>query len=188
MVIPLVERLVANEHESRTLAATRDLLLPKLLSGEIRIRTPRSSWKTSHDPRPHGLQIGKRWPCSTPSPIRIRKGIKAPMPPATSSAPAGRGRWRSWSKSRKRPRSTSGVSALSRTAGSGGRAEDAATLRAEGRQVRPSQRVDDDDAVGRGRSGHLQARHAGERPGGPRCAARRLARLLRIGFSKSAFL
>ncbi len=32
------ERIVANVHQSRTLAATRDLLLPKLMSGEIRVR------------------------------------------------------------------------------------------------------------------------------------------------------
>jgi type I restriction enzyme S subunit len=37
-VVPLFERIVANEKESRTLAATRDLLLPKLMSGEIRVR------------------------------------------------------------------------------------------------------------------------------------------------------
>lgn len=35
---PLFERIVANEKESATLAATRDLLLPKLMSGEIRIK------------------------------------------------------------------------------------------------------------------------------------------------------
>ncbi|WP_188235766.1 restriction endonuclease subunit S [Sphingopyxis sp. LK2115] len=35
---PMLERIVANIHESRTLAATRDLLLPKLMSGEIRVR------------------------------------------------------------------------------------------------------------------------------------------------------
>ena len=28
--------MIANAHESRTLARTRDLLLPKLMSGEIR--------------------------------------------------------------------------------------------------------------------------------------------------------
>jgi type I restriction enzyme S subunit len=36
-VVPLFERIVANERESRTLAATRDLLLPKLMSGEVRV-------------------------------------------------------------------------------------------------------------------------------------------------------
>jgi type I restriction enzyme S subunit len=35
---PLYERIVANERESKTLAATRDLLLPKLMSGEIRVQ------------------------------------------------------------------------------------------------------------------------------------------------------
>ena len=34
---PMLERIVANIHESRTLAATRDLLLPKLMSGEVRV-------------------------------------------------------------------------------------------------------------------------------------------------------
>ncbi len=35
---PLFDRIAANAHESRTLAQTRDLLLPKLMSGEIRLR------------------------------------------------------------------------------------------------------------------------------------------------------
>ena len=35
---PLVERTIKNELESRTLALTRDLLLPKLMSGRIRLR------------------------------------------------------------------------------------------------------------------------------------------------------
>ena len=35
---PLVEGVNANIHESRTLARTRDLLLPKLMSGEIGLR------------------------------------------------------------------------------------------------------------------------------------------------------
>ena len=34
---PLLERTIKNELETRTLAATRDLLLPKLMSGEIRL-------------------------------------------------------------------------------------------------------------------------------------------------------
>jgi len=34
---PLIERITANIHESRTLAALRDTLLPKLLSGELRV-------------------------------------------------------------------------------------------------------------------------------------------------------
>lgn len=34
---PLYERIARNEHESRTLAQTRDLLLPRLMSGELRV-------------------------------------------------------------------------------------------------------------------------------------------------------
>jgi hypothetical protein len=34
---PLVERIIANLHESRILAALRDALLPKLLSGQLRL-------------------------------------------------------------------------------------------------------------------------------------------------------
>ena len=37
MVQPLVDQIIANIHESRTLAALRDALLPKLLSGEVRV-------------------------------------------------------------------------------------------------------------------------------------------------------
>ncbi len=38
MVGPLHQRIAANIRESRTLAALRDVLLPKLLSGEIRVK------------------------------------------------------------------------------------------------------------------------------------------------------
>ena len=38
IVEPLVEKCVENALESRTLAQTRDLLLPKLMSGEIRLK------------------------------------------------------------------------------------------------------------------------------------------------------
>jgi len=38
LLAPLFDRMIANALENRTLAATRDLLLPKLMSGEIRIR------------------------------------------------------------------------------------------------------------------------------------------------------
>ena len=34
---PLIERVSTNIHESRTLSKTRDLLLPRLMSGEIRL-------------------------------------------------------------------------------------------------------------------------------------------------------
>lgn len=36
-VAPLIHRIVRNELESRTLAQTRDLLLPRLMSGELRV-------------------------------------------------------------------------------------------------------------------------------------------------------
>ena len=36
---PMIDRIIANIHESRTLAELRDALLPKLLSGEVRITT-----------------------------------------------------------------------------------------------------------------------------------------------------
>jgi hypothetical protein len=36
---PLIERIIANIHESRMLATLRDALLPKLLSGELRLPT-----------------------------------------------------------------------------------------------------------------------------------------------------
>ena len=35
---PWFQLIVANDLENRTLAATRDLILPKLMSGEIRVR------------------------------------------------------------------------------------------------------------------------------------------------------
>lgn len=37
LTLPLLERILANRHESRTLAQTRDLLLPRLMSGELRV-------------------------------------------------------------------------------------------------------------------------------------------------------
>ncbi|MDP9479363.1 MAG: restriction endonuclease subunit S, partial [Actinomycetota bacterium] len=37
-VRPLIERIQVNIHQSRVLAAIRDALLPKLLSGEVRVR------------------------------------------------------------------------------------------------------------------------------------------------------
>ena len=35
---PMLEQIIANVHESRTLAALRDTLLPKLVSGELRVK------------------------------------------------------------------------------------------------------------------------------------------------------
>lgn len=37
LIQPLIGQIIANIHESRTLAALRDALLPKLLSGELRV-------------------------------------------------------------------------------------------------------------------------------------------------------
>ncbi|MEF0940853.1 restriction endonuclease subunit S [Rhizobium sp. BR 362] len=37
LIGPMLDRIVANVHENQALAATRDLLLPKLMSGEIRL-------------------------------------------------------------------------------------------------------------------------------------------------------
>jgi type I restriction enzyme S subunit len=38
LINPMFERIAACDREAQTLAATRDLLLPKLMSGEIRVR------------------------------------------------------------------------------------------------------------------------------------------------------
>jgi type I restriction enzyme S subunit len=38
LVTPTFERILAASEESRTLAALRDTLLPKLLSGELRVK------------------------------------------------------------------------------------------------------------------------------------------------------
>lgn len=37
-VRPMIDRIVHNVHESRTVAEMRDTLLPKLISGELRVR------------------------------------------------------------------------------------------------------------------------------------------------------
>jgi len=37
IVAPMLASVVANVHQSRTLAALRDTLLPKLVSGELRV-------------------------------------------------------------------------------------------------------------------------------------------------------
>ena len=39
VIRPMIDRIIANIHESRTLAELRDALLPKLLSGELRVPT-----------------------------------------------------------------------------------------------------------------------------------------------------
>ena len=37
VVYPILERIVANVHASRTLGVLRDALLPKVVSGELRV-------------------------------------------------------------------------------------------------------------------------------------------------------
>ena len=39
---PVLEHIIANIHESRTLASLRDTLLPKLVSGEVRVTLHRN--------------------------------------------------------------------------------------------------------------------------------------------------
>jgi type I restriction enzyme S subunit len=48
VICPLVDKIIGNIHQSRTLAAIRDTLLPKLLSGEISVRDAESFAETSH--------------------------------------------------------------------------------------------------------------------------------------------
>ena len=45
---PMIERIIANIHESRTLAESRDALLPKLLSGELRVPTVSGKMSTAN--------------------------------------------------------------------------------------------------------------------------------------------
>ena len=44
-VCPMMDRVIANAQESRALSQTRDLLLPKLMSGEIRLRETEAAVK-----------------------------------------------------------------------------------------------------------------------------------------------
>ena len=47
VVEPMLERILSNIHESRSLAATRDFLLPKLMSGEIRVRNAEKAFEAA---------------------------------------------------------------------------------------------------------------------------------------------
>ena len=47
LIRPMIDRIIANIHESRTLAELRDALLPKLLSGELRVPVASISQPTS---------------------------------------------------------------------------------------------------------------------------------------------
>ena len=46
IIRPFLDHLLVNPGESRTLAQTRDLLLPKLMSGEIRLREAEKTIET----------------------------------------------------------------------------------------------------------------------------------------------
>lgn len=48
-ILPLRQRLVANVRESRALAAMRDTLLPKLISGEVRLNDVNRFLEAVHD-------------------------------------------------------------------------------------------------------------------------------------------
>lgn len=47
VVAPMVEQIILNDLESRTLAQTRDLLLPRLMSGELRVADTLSELETA---------------------------------------------------------------------------------------------------------------------------------------------
>lgn len=48
LIRPLISRIIASVHESRTLTALRDALLPKLLSGELRVKDAERFVETAH--------------------------------------------------------------------------------------------------------------------------------------------
>jgi type I restriction enzyme S subunit len=49
MVFPLVEHTILNLRESRTLADLRDALLPRLISGELRVQDAAANWQSIPD-------------------------------------------------------------------------------------------------------------------------------------------
>ena len=57
VVSPMLERIIANVHESRTLGRLRDALLPKLVSGELRVNAPEPA--SVHDDDP--ASVGSAW-------------------------------------------------------------------------------------------------------------------------------
>jgi type I restriction enzyme S subunit len=52
VVRPLYERIVVNERESRALVTLRDSLLPKLISGELRVSAAERTAKEAADVEP----------------------------------------------------------------------------------------------------------------------------------------
>ena len=55
VVSPMFERIVANVHESRTLGRLRDALLPKLVSGELRVDGLEQATGSVDNPAPVGM-------------------------------------------------------------------------------------------------------------------------------------
>jgi type I restriction enzyme S subunit len=47
LVAPLIDRTIANRAEAQTLAATRDLLLPRLMSGALRVKDAEHAVETN---------------------------------------------------------------------------------------------------------------------------------------------
>ena len=56
VVSPMFERIIANVHESRTLGCLRDALLPKLVSGELRVDEPEPASGRDDYPAPVGIR------------------------------------------------------------------------------------------------------------------------------------
>ena len=52
VVSSMLERIVANVHESRTLGVLRDALLPKLVSGELRVNAIEPACERDERPAP----------------------------------------------------------------------------------------------------------------------------------------
>ncbi len=51
VVAPLFQLITRNLEQSRTLTALRDTMLPKLLSGELRVRDAERLWRSSYHPQ-----------------------------------------------------------------------------------------------------------------------------------------
>jgi type I restriction enzyme, S subunit len=67
---PLIDRLEANKQESITLAATRDLLLPRLMSGEIRVKDAEKIAEAEACSGLRPFSLGSiRWPRRPPLPL-----------------------------------------------------------------------------------------------------------------------
>jgi type I restriction enzyme, S subunit len=87
LIEPLLDLLVANRIQNRSLASARDTLLPKLLSGEIRVKQAEQISSTSSKGNPYGRTAWHRdrvradhaqAPGSVGLPHRLRHGAGAP--------------------------------------------------------------------------------------------------------------